>query len=100
MGFRKWWKKLSYWKRGMFIGIVFGSIISVLSFFSILIEFNFGSWPLRAGALVFQEYWSCQDVPCALIIIPFIVITLILSTAILGLLIGSLIDEVKKQRWK
>ena len=52
MGFKEWWKKLSYWKKGLIIGIIFGLVVYFL---------NLGGWTGRVDA--FEFTWVLGSLP-------------------------------------
>ncbi len=89
MGFKDWWTKLSYWKKGAFFGFVLGLLIYstiILIDYNILIWWWFGTTPI---CYLFGSTDSCFYL---MLFAGWIVFPIVygLAGTILGLLIGNL----------
>lgn len=89
----KKWKGLAYWKKGGTLGLLTGIILTFLSLISLYLEIG-TVLPLQLGAFLFQKMDTCQDAPCAFIIIPFSIMVLMIFMTLLGILISFIIQKM------
>lgn len=114
MGFKEWWKKLSYVKKGAIIGAIIGLIRAIILLIFIRYRIHTSFYFFIAGLefvlifflVLFICGWEGQgatfpqlcDKPHYIVTSIIVILIYIISTALIGMLIGFIIQKIKKKR--